>query len=141
MTRTRSTPEQMVAKLEAKLAAARSKAEGKEIAPSSPEGAALLALEKEETLLRKDLADGPQGAAFRLRVHELWIAEIQARISYAQARLPELLRWKATIREGGEIPHTSEFSDLATAWSDAVSARKGNTAARKGEANASAEAE
>lgn len=140
-TRIRRTPEQIIADLEAQLAAAKARAEGKAIVadPSSPAAAAMEALGREEAILRKDLAAGPQGCEYRIRAHQLWIDEIQARMAYAKARLPEVLAIKEEIRSNAangiaDVPSTAnryETNRLHATFTAAEALRKANTAQRK----------
>jgi hypothetical protein len=140
-TRIRRTPEQLIADLERKLAQAKARAEGKAIVsdPNSPHASALDTLNKEEAILRKDLAAGPQGCEYRLRAHKLWIAEIEARMAYATARLPEVLAIKEEIRKNAansvaDVPSLANRFDTArlyATFTECEALRKANTAQRK----------
>ena len=141
MTRNRRSPAEIIAAMEAKLAMAKAKLEGRAIVtdPSSPAAAAMETLNAEEAVLRKDLSNGTQGCEYRIRLHELWIAEIQARQAYAKARLPEVLAIKEEIRAAAangsnEVPSTAnrfETARLQHAFATAEALRKANTAQRK----------
>lgn len=99
--RTRRSPEQIIADLNAKLAKAQAKAaisQSKADSRLVPIVEQIEALDKAEANVRKGLTTGPQSFESRRKSHELWLLEITAAENLAKVQLGAIQEQKAHFK-------------------------------------------
>ena len=100
MTKTRRTPQEIIAETEAKLGRLRVK-QAKKDASSNPAVAPLLVeledLRKDIREARKGLGDGPQSFSASIAKHEVWIEKIEDKRTLAEAVLDGAMERKEAI--------------------------------------------
>lgn len=100
--RTRRSPEQIIADLNAKLAKAQAKAaisQSKADSRLAPIVEQIEALDKAEANVRKGLTTGPQSFESRRKSHELWLLEITAAENLAKVQLEAIQAQKAHFKK------------------------------------------
>lgn len=126
--RTRRSPEQIIADLNAKLAKAQAKAAISQ-SKSDPRLASIVEqiekLDKAEANVRKGLTTGPQSFESRRRSHELWLLEINAAENLAKVQLDAIQAQKAHFKAamalvGQAIADNQGADTIADLVSDAM---------------------
>ena len=126
--RTRRSPEQIIADLNAKLAKAQAKvaiSQSKADSRLTPIVEQIEALDKAEANVRKGLTTGPQSFESRRRSHELWLLEINAAENLAKVQLDAIQSQKAHFKAamalvGQAIADNQGADTIADLVSDAM---------------------